>query len=532
MVPPMNIDSTTAREPASLRLWLGFGAMCLGMFMAILDIQIVLTSLKVIEEALKIGADRMSWVQTAYLIAEVVAIPLTGLLTRVFSLRYLSAGAILAFTLGSIGCAFSTGFASLIFWRVAQGLAGGVLIPLVFSAIFLLFKPGFQQTLATTLGGVLAVLAPAMGPICGGYITEHLSWHWLFLINIGPGVITFAAGCLCLPRQRPAFFLLRGLDWLSLVLIAASLAAFEIALKEAPDRGWASWPVLGLFAAFAGGLLITVRRAKPVIDFNLFTDRNLGFGCAISFMLGIGLYGSVYLMPVFLAFVRRHGPIDIGLVILVTGIAQLVTAPLAVQVDRRSPARLLSAIGFAGFAVGLAMSTRQTVATDYDEMLWPQIIRGSFIALCILPPTRFALGLLPLSRVSDASGLYNLCRNLGGAIGIALIDTILFTRGPDYAGQLTDLIKSDPAHAAALMGLAPADLPGADDPSGMMSIMDSIQDASLTMAINDAWMLLAVVTALALPLLWVMGPIRPGALSDFDNRTANGGRGTSPELAH
>ena len=528
MLPDMTSDSATEGGAASLRLWVGFGAMCLGMFMAILDIQIVLTSLRVIEEALKIGTDRMSWVQTAYLIAEVVAIPLAGLLTRVFSLRYLSAGAILAFTLGSIGCAFSTGFASLIFWRVAQGLAGGVLIPLVFSAIFLLFKPGFQQTLATTMGGVLAVLAPAMGPICGGLITENFSWHWLFLINVAPGIITFGLGLLCLPRATPALGLLKRLDWLSLFLIAASLAALEIALKEAPGRGWTSLVVVGLFAVFTAGFALTLRRARPVVDFSLFADRNLSFGCAVSFLLGIGLYGSVYLMPVFLAFVRKHGPIEIGLVILVTGITQLVTAPLAVQLDRRSPARLLSAIGFAGFAIGLAMSTRQTIATDYNEMFWPQIVRGAFIALCILPPTRFALGLLPLSRVSDASGLYNLSRNLGGAIGIALIDTILFTRGPDHADELTTLLKTDPARAAGLLGLAPDDLPAPDDPTGFMSIMDAIQDASLTMAINEAWILLAVVTALVLPLLWLMGPIRPGRLSDFSNRTASEGSTTAP----
>jgi DHA2 family multidrug resistance protein len=149
-------------------------------------------------------------------------------------------------------------------------------------------------------------------------------------------------------------------------------------------------------------------------------------------------------------------------------------------------------------------------------MFWPQVVRGACIALCILPPTRFALGLLPLSRVADASGLYNLSRNLGGAIGIALIDTVLFTRGPSHAAELTDLIKTAPGQAAGLLGLPLSDLPAPDDPTGLMSIMDSIQDASLTLAINDAWAMLAAITALVLPLLWVMGPIRPGALAPDD----------------
>jgi MFS transporter, DHA2 family, multidrug resistance protein len=490
------------------KLWAGFAAMCFGMFMAILDIQIVITSLPVIQAALKIGADRMSWVQTSYLIAEVIAIPLTGLLTRVFSLRWLSAGAIAVFTLASVGCAFSGGFAGLIFWRVIQGLAGGVLIPIVFSAIFLLFERGFQQTLATTMGGVLAVLAPALGPITGGLLTENFSWQWLFLINVGPGIVTLLLGLACLPRDRPRLTLLRSLDWVSLALIALALASLEIALKEAPDRGWVSLVVIGLFCVVAITGFVTVRRPKPVIDFDLLRDRNLAFGCALSFILGVGLFGSVYLMPVFLAFVRGHGPIDIGLVILVTGMAQLVTAPIAVQLDRHASARLLSAIGFAVFAVGLAMSAFQTPATDYNEMFWPQVVRGGIVALCILPPTRFALGLLPLARVSDASGLYNLSRNLGGAIGIALIDTIMFSRGPEHADRLMDLIKTNPAEAAAAMAITLDELPDPQDPMGLLAVMDAIEQASLTFAINEAWMMLAAVTACGLVLTWIMGPIR------------------------
>ena len=501
-------DAALIKSASTLHKWIGFGAMCIGMFMAILDIQIVITSLPVIENALKIGAERMSWVQTSYLIAEVIAIPLTGLLTRVFSMRWLFVGAIALFTVASVGCAMSTGFPSLIFARVVQGLAGGVLIPLVFSAIFLLFERGIQQTMATTMGGVLAVLAPAFGPITGGLLTENFSWHWLFLINVIPGILTLAAGVFFLPRAQPRLGLLRTLDWLSLALIAVALAAVEIGLKDAPDLGWLSPTVIVLFTIFLGGIVLAVRRPSPVIDFSLFQDRNLAFGCAISFILGAGLFGSVYLMPVYLAFVRHHGPIDIGFIILVTGIAQLVTAPIAIWLDRRYGARLLTVIGFTMFAIGLAMSGFETPASDYDEMFWPQIVRGSFVALCILPATRFALGLLPLSRVSDASGLYNLSRNLGGAIGIALIDTILFTRGPEFASRLTELMGTAPEEAARLMAVPMENLPDPDDAMGLMGFMDVIQEASLTMAINEAWLMLSGITFLALALLLVMGPIR------------------------
>ena len=495
-------------EKGTFRIWAGFTAMCLGMFMAILDIQIVLTSLPVINTALGIGMERMSWVQTSYLIAEVIAIPLTGLLTRVFSLRWLFSGAIACFTVASIFCAMSTGFGALIAARILQGLSGGVLIPLVFSAIFLLFERGFQQTMATTLGGVLAVLAPAFGPITGGILTENFSWHWLFLINVVPGIMSMAAGIAFLPPDRHDFRLLRSLDWVSLSLIAAALAALEIGLMDAPDKGWSSFPVVGLFVIFSAGMIVAVRRPRPVVAFSLLRDRNLAYGCGISFILGAGLFGSVYLMPVFLAFVRHHGPIEIGVIILVTGIAQVITAPVTIWIDRHYGARRLTAIGFLCFAIGLAMSGFETVASDYREMFWPQVVRGSFIAMCILPATRFALGLLPLEQVSDASGLYNLSRNLGGAIGIALIDTVLFTRGPEHADRIKDLMDTDQAQAARLLGVGVDDLPAPGDAMGLMGFVDVIQEASLTLAINEAWLMLSGLTATALVLLWIMGPIR------------------------
>ncbi|WP_395690026.1 DHA2 family efflux MFS transporter permease subunit, partial [Aestuariivirga sp.] len=356
-----------ARSPSMVRTWLGFAGLCLAMFMAVLDIQIVVTSLGVIDKALKIGADRMSWVQTSYLIAEIITIPLTGVLMRMLSMRTLLIVATTLFTLASVGCALSSGFAMLIGFRVLQGMAAGVLMPLAFAAVFLLFRPGTQQAVATVAGGLVAVIAPSMGPIMGGLITEHLSWHWLFLINVVPGVVTVALSLTCLPRQPLHLGLLRQLDLASVLFIAAALASLEIGLKQAPDLGWFSPVTLSLFAAFAVLLALTVLRPKPAVDFSLFRDRYLAYGCALSFILGIGLYGSVYLLPVFLSLVRYLGPIEIGMVVLVTGLAQLVSAPLSVLLDRLAPARLLTFLGFAAFATGLFMSGFATRLSGPDE---------------------------------------------------------------------------------------------------------------------------------------------------------------------
>src|SRR5580704_789980 len=217
------IDHIPEPGEASVRTWLGFILMCLGMFMAILDIQVVATSLPAIQHALAISRDAMSWIQTAYLIAEITAIPLAGLLTRVLTLRWLFVCAIILFTLASIGCAFSGDFAILVSFRVLQGFAGGTLIPAVFSAVFLLF-PIRLHPVATTLAGIMAVLAPTIGPVVGGWITETWSWHWLFLINVGPGVIAAAATPFLLPRAKPRFADLATLDGISLALMAIALA--------------------------------------------------------------------------------------------------------------------------------------------------------------------------------------------------------------------------------------------------------------------------------------------------------------------
>jgi MFS transporter, DHA2 family, multidrug resistance protein len=490
-------------ERTSPAQWLGFLALCAGMFMAVLDIQIVVTSLKVIEEALGIGADRMSWVQTSYLIAEVIAIPLTAVLTRVFTLRWLVTGAIALFTLASVGCALSTGFASLILFRVVQGLAGGVLIPTVFTAVFLLFSPGREQTIATAIAGMLAVLAPALGPITGGLLTEHASWHWLFLVNVGPGCLTIAAAMTFLPRDRPDFAILRSLDAPSIVFMAAGLAALEIGLKQAPDEGWNAPVPLALFLLFALCLALAV-------DFSLLRMRPLAFGSAISFLLGAGLFGSVYLLPVFLAFVQHMGPVEVGIAVLATGVAQLVAAPISVWLDSRFPSRPLAMAGFGLFALGLAMSGFATRDASAGTLLWPQIARGLAVALCILPVTRFALGGLPRDKVGDASGLYNLSRNLGGAIGIALIDTLLFSRSAEHAARLTELVTASPALAAEALAIPLDDLPDPGDPLGLMGIMDPIQETALTFAINESWLMLAGLTSIALILLALCGPIRRG----------------------
>jgi DHA2 family multidrug resistance protein len=295
--------------------------------------------------------------------------------------------------------------------------------------------------------------------------------------------------------------------------MAMSLAALEIGLKQSPHDGWASATCTGLFtiSALCGGLFVrrTLRAAYPVVQLGPFRNRSFAIGCALSFCLGAGLYGSVYLIPVFLAYVRGYDALQIGSTMLVTGAAQLTMSPIAVALERRLNARWLTAVGFAVFGIGLALSMFQTRDTDFNQMFWPQIVRGIAIMFCLLPPTRLALGSLPEAQVPAASGLFNLMRNLGGAIGIALIDTILYSRAHIYADALRMRLLSGDATAATAIGLDPAlltsGLSGPPTPAIEALVRPMIEKAAFVWSVNDAWAMLAATALLAVllvPFAW------------------------------
>src|SRR3977135_2619958 len=482
-------SATPIRRTTQARVatWFGFILMCLGMFMAILDIQVVATSLPTIQSALAISPDAMSWIQTAYLIAEIIAIPLTGWLTRVMTLRWLFVIATFVFTLTSVGCAFSSNFASLVTFRILQGFSGGTLIPAVFSGIFLLF-PARSHPIAGTIAGIMAVLAPTVGPVVGGWITHHYSWPWLFLVNVVPGVIAVIATPFLLPRGRPRLKQLKNFDTISVALMAMALASLEIGLKQAPQSGWVSAVCFGLFSlwAVASGLsTIGTRRAvQRVVDLSLFRVRPFSIGCALSFCLGVGLFGAVYLMPVFLAYVRQHDALQIGSILLVTGAAQRVAAPIAGALESRLDSRWLSAFGFSLFAIGLGMSAFESRVADFDEMFWPQVLRGFAAMFCLLPPTRLALETLTHKQEPDVHGLFNIILKLGGAIGIALIDTVLYGRSSGHAEALRQRLIAGDVSAAQAIGLDGL-------PSDIAAAGPMIEQAALATSANEAWALLA-----------------------------------------
>jgi DHA2 family multidrug resistance protein len=503
----------------SAKVWIGYTAMCVGMFMAILDIQVVASSLTTIQTALHIPANEISWIQTAYLIAEVIAIPLTGMLTRALTLRWLFVAATAVFSLASIACALCTGADSLIVMRVVQGFFGGMLIPAVFTSVFIMV-PREHEIFATAMAGVFAMVAPTLGPYVGGWLTQTYSWHWIFLINVVPGAIVCAVVGYCVRTGRPDPQFLRKIDYTTVLLSAIFLGTLELLLKEAPIHHWSGIYVYTLFAicVFSGSLAVyfCLSRPYPFVDLRRFSRPAFAIGCILSFVIGMGLYGSTYSLAIFLGGVREHTPIEIGEIIMVSGAVQLLAAPVAALLESRIDGRILILFGYGLFGIGLLMNGHMTAETDFDGLLWPQIVRGVAVMFCILPTTRLALEGWPAEEAPDASGQFNLMRNLGGALGIALIDTILEQRTPQFATHIANRLQAGDPNMARIVGLPVEYFHGTDmgpvDAATRAAIKPLVERVALVDSFNETWIVFGALFLLSLVTVFLLrgGTWKPG----------------------
>jgi DHA2 family multidrug resistance protein len=320
----------------------------------------------------------------------------------------------------------------MIVWRALQGFIGGGMIPTVFASAFTIF-PRSKQPFIAPIIGLVATLAPTIGPTVGGYLTDWFSWHWLFLVNLFPGFVVTSAAWLLIDFDEPDYSLLANFDWTGLMTMAGFLGALEYALEEGPSKDWfGSQPVtIAIVVSAVSGVLFFWRvltAYQPIVDLSAFRDRNFWTGSLFAFVLGIGLYGLTYIYPVYLAVVRGYSSLMIGETMFVTGVCMFLTAPVAGRLMTRVDPRVMIAVGFVGFAVGTWQASYVTVDWDFWELLWPQIFRGVGLMLCMVPINNLALGTMPPQKIKNASGLFNLMRNLGGAVGLALINTTLDKR--------------------------------------------------------------------------------------------------------
>lgn len=437
------------RSPADLTMAekiFAFASMSVGMFIALLDIQIVSASLRDIGGGLSAGADETVWIQTSYLIAEIVVIPLSGWLSRVFSTRWLFAGSAIGFTVASLLCGFAWDIHSMIAFRALQGFLGGSMIPMVFTAAFIFFN-GKQRVVAASTIGALASLAPTLGPTLGGWITDHANWQWLFLINVVPGVFVAIVVPMLVNIDKPDFSLLRDADYVGMLLLALFLGCMEYTLEEGPRLGWFDDRTIlttAWITALGGISFIarTLTHASPLVDLRALKDRNFALGSFFSFVTGIGLFATIYLTPLFLGRVRGYSALQIGESIFSTGIFQLLAIPLYAWLAPRTDLRWILMVGLALF--GISMWEFAPITHDWSarELLLPQALRGIAQQMAVAPVVTLTLGGLAPARLKLASGLFNLMRNLGGAIGIAACATLLNDRTNLHFFRLAERLNS------------------------------------------------------------------------------------------
>lgn len=411
---------------------LAFALMCVGFFMATLDIQIVASSLRDIGGGLSASQDELSWVQTAYLIAEIIVIPVSGWLTRVFSTRWVFACSALGFTVTSMLCGLAWDIDSMIVFRGLQGALGAAMIPTVFTTAFVIFGPK-QRLIASSTIGALATLAPTIGPVIGGWITDQWSWHWLFYLNLLPGAIVTVLVPRFVHFDRADVSLLKRGDYAGIALMAGCLGCLEYVLEEGPRKNWFGDGaiVACVWISAICGFLFVVRALtanEPVVDLRALRIRNFAIGCVLSFIMGTGIFVSVYLTPVFLARVRGFDSLQIGIALLSVGGFQLLGL-VAYQICARFiDMRWLLMFGLTLFGAGCYLYVPLTNDWGWQQLLLPQALRGFGQQFSIAPIVTMALGALPPARLRSASGLFNLMRNLGGAIGIAVASTMLNDR--------------------------------------------------------------------------------------------------------
>lgn len=491
-----------SKTALTLGTWIGFFSMAGGTFMAVLDTQIVASSLPEIGANLGSTIDEASWIQSAYIMAEVIMIPLAGWLSRSLSLRYLYALACTLFTLASICCAFAWSIESLIAFRVFQGACAGMMIPLLYQGIFMLF-PRDRQAGVTLLVVLIIALAPTVGPTLGGWITQTYSWRWLFMLNILPGVLV-TTSVLCLVKcPPPNFALLKKFDFLGIVLIAVFLGCLEYVLGEGPENEWfESALIVALALVATGAALLMVWREltcpHPAVNLAAFRDRNFATGCFFNFIMGLGLFGSGYLMTIFLSRVHHLNSLQIGEVMMVPGLAMMLSLPVVRFCRIRIGGRFTLALGLVLFGLSQWINSSLTSEVGFNHLILPQAMRGFAMMMCMSPITELALGRLPQEEVPNASSLYSLMRYLGGGIGIALINTLVDFRVGFHFQRLSEALSQTRYSTQAL--LAPlAHAADSIDPQAAYSELQylsaMVRRESILMTCNDIWLMIALMFA-------------------------------------
>ena len=496
-------------------LLLGFAGMVIGQFMAILDIQIVAASLPQIQAGVGASADEISWIQTAYLIPEVVMIPLSGYLSRLWGTQKVFLASCIGFLVMSVAVGLSSSIETMIVFRALQGFVGGAMIPTVFAVAFTAFPPEKRVT-ASVIMGLIVTLAPTVGPTLGGHLTEWLSWRWLFFINVFPGaIVLFLVGRYAhFDKGDPS--LSKGFDWLGLMLMAAFLMSLQFVLEEGAKEDWFADDMillLSVVAAVCGPAFVwrSLSYRNPIVELRAFGNRNFVVGVLMTFIVGAALFGGTFLLPLFLGRVRDYSAAEVGTTMIVSGLAMFATGPIAGRLVRKVDARILMFLGFMMAAWGMWDARIVTDQWGFWEFAGVQAMRGAGVMIAMIASQQVTMATLPPHMVKNASGLVNLSRNVGGAFGLAILNTSLTQNTALHMAELTSAIDQTHQGVRDMMTGMAVRFAGSIDPqaSAMKAIYGLLQKQATTLAFGDAFALLAIGCACAGFLTLLSKPAKP-----------------------
>lgn len=501
-----------AEEPADLGAWLAVAAGSIGAFMASLDVSIVNSALPTIQGEIGATGAEGTWLATAYLVAEIVVIPLSAWLQRLLGLRTLLLWAASLFTAFSIMCGFATELTTMVVGRIGQGFTGGVLIPTAITIVATRL-PRYQQPIGNALFGVTAILGPVIGPLIGGWLTEQYSWHYAFFLNIPVGFVLVLLLWLGLPHEKTRLEELYDADWLGIIGLILSLGCLTVILEEGQREQWFESSLIKdlSFAGIAGAVMLITgqfRRGRPVINLRLLLRRQFGSVAVMGLVLGMVVYGSAYVIPQFLATIDQYDAFQSGKVVVLAGIPTLVLAAFAPLMIRFLDIRIAVFMGMLFMAVSCWIDTTLTVDSSGGDFTASQLLRGAGTILAFLFLNQAAITSVGPEEAGDAAGLFNSIRNIGGSMALAAIATVQDQRISQHSRQLEETMSANSDQVTDYLNILTNATGGID--AATQSLAETIKEQALVMTFNDVFYLLAAGILIAAPLVIFLRPLPRG----------------------
>ncbi|MBV9733644.1 MAG: DHA2 family efflux MFS transporter permease subunit [Verrucomicrobia bacterium] len=507
------MTASSSEEHVSLRTWIGVLGTLLGAFMAVLDIQITNASLREITGGIGSTAVEASWVSTSYLIGEIITIPLTAWLGRVFGTRLYLLVNVSLFLLFSGLCGTATELTQMIIYRALQGFTGGVMIPMAFTVINTQLPPS-KRAVGLVLFGITATMAPAIGPYIGGLLTDSYGWSMVFYINLIPGVIMLATIFFAIDPEPMNLPLLWKGDWLGTGFMAIGLGSLIAFLEEGQNDDWFTSVFIQrcftLAMIFIPLFIICELVSKtPVVNLRLLRIRNLGLASAVNFLLGASLYGSVFLLPEYLEQVQQYSAKQTGEAMVLIGLPQLLVFPFVPRLMKRFDLRLIVFVGALIFGGSCLLNIYMNPQFGGPQFQFANIVRALGQPFTIVPLSALATTGLMREQQGDGSALFNIMRNLGGSVGTALLSTLITQREQFHDFRIGERVTPySPYVQQFLSSQSTQNLQHSGDPAGALQqayrmLQQSVQLNSFVMAYSECFLVLGVILLAGSAAIWL-----------------------------